>query len=564
MTYQSKPWLKSYDEDVRHDIEITDRSVVDRLDYIYETYKKQTAFHFLGMSMTYEDLMNHANRFASCLAEHQIKPGSVVAINLPNIPQYLIAMLGTIKAGCIVSGVSPLLTANELIYQLNDSRAKVVVTLDAIFENRLAGIINNFYELKLIIPTNLIDFLPWYKQFIGKIFKKIPSGNIFPIKNKSVISFKTILTDYPSDRRPVELNHDSPCFLQYTGGTTGVPKGALLTHKNMLANPHQFQEWIKLEWGNEKILSGFPMFHAAGLTTALMSVMFGCTQVLIPDPRNTNHIISEFKSLRPTFVANVPTLFLILLRDPEFRKLDFSNVRLCISGAAPFPVDGIRQFEEVIGKGKMIELYGMTETGPIQTVNPFKGVKKIGSVGLPLPSTDICIVDLLSGTKELPIGQEGEIIVRGPQIMKEYFQKPTETEKVLKKFDGHIWMYTGDIGRMDEDGYLFIVDRAKDMINVGGFKVFSREVEDEMYEHPAIQVCAVIAEQNPDRPESEQVKLIVQKSPYCKGKSNADIKNEILAFARDKLSPYKVPKSVEFVDSIPLTAVGKVNKKALR
>jgi acyl-CoA synthetase (AMP-forming)/AMP-acid ligase II len=564
MNYDSKPWLKSYDPDVSHEIEITDQSLLDRFIKVAQQLGERDAFHFLDISMTYNELMENADCFARCLIDHNLKKGDVVAINLPNTPQYLIALIGTLKAGCVVSGLSPLLTPKEMAYQLNDCHAKALVTLDAIFEKKLADIASELVHLKLVFPTGLLDFLPKYKQWLAKWFKKIPTGKIFDLPDKKIISFKEALYLYPPNLPEIELNQTDACFLQYTGGTTGMPKGALLTHGNAMANMFQFEDWAKMEQGEEIICSGFPMFHAAGLTLATMSICFGCTQIIIPDPRDTKRISRECARFHPTFMANVPTLYLMLLQDPEFKKLDFSNLRVCMSAAAPFPVESMKQFEKIIGTGKLAELYGMTETGPVQTMNPYKGIKKPGSVGLPLQSTLIRIVDLVDGNTQLPIGEDGEIIVSGPQVMKGYFNKPDETAKALREHDGLIWMHTGDIGRMDDDGYLYIADRAKDMIIVGGYKVFSREVEDEIFAHPAIEQCAIIGAKNPNRPETEVVKLVIQKSQEYKDKPDNEIQEEILTLAKERLSPYKIPKLFEFVNEIPLTHVGKVNKKALR
>jgi acyl-CoA synthetase (AMP-forming)/AMP-acid ligase II len=564
MNYDSKPWLKSYDPDVSHEINITDQSLLDRFNRVTQQLGKRDAFHFLDNSMTYDELMENANCFARCLVDHNLKKGDVVAINLPNTPQYLIALIGTLKAGCVISGLSPLLTPNEMAYQLNDCQAKALVTLDAIFEKKLVGIASKLPHLKLVLPTGLLDFLPKYKQWFAKWFKKIPTGKVTDLPDKKIISFKESIYLYPPNVPNIELNQEDACFLQYTGGTTGKPKGALLTHANAMANMFQFEDWAKMAWGEEIICSGFPMFHAAGLTIATMSICFGCTQIVIPDPRDTSRISRECARLHPTFMANVPTLYLLLLQNPEFKKLDFSSLRVCMSAAAPFPVESMKQFEKIIGTGKLAELYGMTETGPVQTMNPYKGKKNTGSVGLPLQSTLIRIVDLADGNKQLPIGEDGEIIVSGPQVMKGYYNKPEETAKALQTHDGRIWMHTGDIGRMDEDGYVYIADRAKDMIIVGGYKVFSREVEDEIFAHPAIEQCAIIGTKNPDRPETEVVKLVVQKSLEYKDKPDNTIREEILALAKERLSPYKIPKIIEFVNEIPLTHVGKVNKKALR
>jgi acyl-CoA synthetase (AMP-forming)/AMP-acid ligase II len=296
----------------------------------------------------------------------------------------------------------------------------------------------------------------------------------------------------------------------------------------------------------------------------MSSMSMGFTQILIPDPRNTQHICKEFARYRPTLVANVPSLYQMLMETPEFKSLDFSSVKTCISGAAPFSVEAIQNFVSVVGEGKVLELYGMTEASPILTMNPHKGKKKIGSVGLPLQSTWLKIVDLEDATREVPIGEEGEIIAHGPQIMKGYYNQPDETAHAVREYQGRRWFHTGDIGKMDEDGYLYVVDRAKDMLIVGGYKVFSREAEETLYEHPAVEYCAYVGLHNPERPDSHRVKAVIQLASDYKGKDEPELEKEIVAFCRENMAPYKVPKIVQFVEEIPLTSVGKVDKKALR
>jgi long-chain acyl-CoA synthetase len=564
MVYDQKPWLKTYDANVPPEIQVTDKSLVHRMADIRKDFGGKPAMHFLGVTLTFEELLTHADRFARTLADHGIGKGDVVAVNLPNLPQYLIAILGGHRAGCAVSGLSPLHTPDEMAYQINDCGAKALVTLDPIFEHRLVGIADKVPGLKLVLPTGITDFLPKIKQLLAKWLKKVPSGKIKPLPGKTVMPFMDMLKKYPPNPPDVEVGLEDVCFIQYTGGTTGPPKGAVLTHANILANMTQLDVWLDAKRGEEFMISGFPLFHLAGLMVGSMCLATGHTQVLIPDPRNTQHIIKEFRQHRPTLTTNVPSLYMMLLAEPEFKTLDFSGLKACVSGAAPFSVESIKSLENVVGKGKLLEVYGMTETSPLQTMNPFKGQKRIGSVGLALSSTEIRIVDLADGETQMPLNEEGEIICAGPQVMREYHNKPEETSNALREHDGRIWMHTGDVGRMDEDGFVFVVDRAKDMISVGGFKVFSSDVENKLYEHPAIELCALIGVPHPKRPETEVVKLVVQKSAEYQNKPDEEVIQSILSFATEKLSPYKVPKIVEFTDAMPLTAVGKVDKKVLR
>jgi len=564
MIYDEKPWLNFYDSGVAAEVEIPSISFVDRFNEVSAEFPRNPALHFLGITLTYEELMTHANRFANLLLRSGCGPGDVVGINLPNLPQYLIAQMGTLKAGCAASGVSPLLTPRELAYQLKDCKAKALVTLDAIFEHRLAGILADLPDLKLVVATGALDFLPGYKRVLGRLLKKVPTGKVTGVTGKKVTTFREVLSDYPADDPRVKVSADDTCLIQYTGGTTGLPKGTVITHRNMIATSVHTTAWAKPTTGREVFFSGFPFFHLAGLAMGLCTVYGASAQVLIPNPRDTRSMVKEMARYRPTIVVNVPSLYLMLLEEPGFRKLDFSRLGYCLSGASPFAAESIRQLETVVGNGKLLEVYGMTESTALITMNPRWGKKKIGTVGVPLPNTKVRIVDLETRTTPLPAGEPGELIFSGPQAMKEYFNKPEETANSMRDHDGEIWFHTGDIAHMDEEGYVTIVDRAKDMLSVSGFKVFSRELEEKLYEHPAIEFCAIVGVPDTKRLGSDIVRLVYQPSQSYKGRNPEQTKKEILEFARENFAPYKVPRIIDSVDAIPLTAVGKVDKKALR
>ncbi len=563
MVYDNSLWLGSYDEGVSPEVEIEDSSLVERFEKMRKEFPDRIAVHFLGVSLTFEQLMSQADRFARCLVDHGLTKGDVVGVCLPNTPQYIITLIGTLKAGCVLSGLSPLYTAREMAHQLQDNGAKALVILDALFEHRFAGIADEAPDVKLVVPTMIVDFLPKFKQLLAKWLKKVPTGKIKPLPGKEVIPFMDILSKYPAQPPDVTLTPEDPFIIQYTGGTTGVPKGAVCTHRNMLSNVAQFAEWLRVEEGQEVVESAFPMFHIAGLFTSIICLAYGLTQILIPDPRNTKLIVGEMEKFKPQWLGNVPSLYMMLLNEPKFREMDHSRLKFCVSGAAGFPVDAIKKFEAIVGKEKVIEVFGMTETCVLLTCAPRFGVKKVGTSGIPLPSTSLMIVDLETGTKEMPLGEQGEICAAGPTLMNGYHNKPEETALALREHHGKLWMHTGDIGFMDEDGYLSVVDRKKDMILVGGFNVFPREIEERLYEHPAVEVCAAVGMANPDRPETELVKLVVQKSAAYSDKSDDEIEKELTAFARENLAPYKAPKVFEFKE-VPLTAAGKVDKKLLR
>jgi long-chain acyl-CoA synthetase len=565
VAYDDKPWINHYDPWVTPEINIPDKTYADLLNDSFHLFPDRPALYFFGRMMTFRQLDRMSNRFADFLIQHGCGPGDVVGIHLPNIPQYLIALAGSLRAGCAVSGMSFLLTPKEMAYQINDSGMKVLVVMDSIFEDRLLKISDQCPRLKNIVAANVGDYLPAVKRFLGRLLKKIPSGRISKISGKKVSLFTDILLQHQDKISKSPINPDDVCLIQYTGGTTGVPKGTLLTHRNIVANITQAKQWIDFKMDqHETGLSAFPFFHLAGLMLGLMALSSAATQCLIPDPRDTKLICNMIRKYKPTMLANVPTLYQMLLAEPMFKQLDFSRCKVCISGAAPFSEGSIRELESIVGKGKVLEVYGMTETSPLLTMNPYQGKKKIGTVGIPIQGVSIKLVDLETGSKEVSAGEEGEIIARGPQVMAGYKDKPAETNYALREFNGEKWLYTGDVAVMDNEGYFKIVDRTKDMVNVGGYKVFSREVEEVLYQHPAVAFCAIVGQPNPERPGSELVRAVIQpKSDGAKFDKDA-LAKDIIEFCRSRMAPYKVPKIIELVESMPLTSVGKVDKKALR
>jgi long-chain acyl-CoA synthetase len=567
MSYKDKIWTKSWDSYVKDlDPKEFDMTYPQAIRRTMEKFPEKMAFDYLGIPFTYKDLDEASNQFANMLIENGFKSGDVVGINLPNMPEYLMGIIGTLKAGCIVSGVSPLLSDIQMQYQLNDlgtgGNKVALLTLDAIFAGRLTKIASKIPQLKLVITTSVGGYLPKIKQVLGKLIGKIPKGKVTPLEGVTIMDFhKDLIVTYSKELPKSNIKPDDLAFIQYTGGTTGPPKGAMLTHKNIVSDIVIYQKWLNWEEGKGVALSGFPFFHIAGTFTTLNVIFLGWSQILIPNPRDSNHIIKEMAKYEPSVLANVPSLYQILMKNPKFKELDHSKLLYAVSAAAPFPEESQKEFEAIVGKGKLIEAYGMTETSPLTASNPSKGVKKLGSIGLPLNNTEIKLVDPSTG-KEVPLGEPGEICVKGPMVMKGYFNKPEETKKAIDK-DG--FMHTGDVGVMDKDGYMKIVDRTKDMIIVGGFKVFSAKLEDTLVKHPAIGMVATIGVDNPDRPGSEIVKAIIQLDPdYIYDGNEEALKKDITAFAKENCSPYEVPKLLEIIEELPLTAVGKVDKKSLR
>jgi long-chain acyl-CoA synthetase len=358
--------------------------------------------------------------------------------------------------------------------------------------------------------------------------------------------------------RPVDDVH----YLYFTGGTTGRSKGAQLSACNIFINSAQANVFYDFRKAGETVASGFPLFHIGGAAVLFNALRQAATFILIPDPRNVAHFCAEMRAHPPTVLANVPALYQMLLNTPDFAALDFSGLRMAVAGAAPFAVEEIRRLEAVIGSGKYCEVYGMTETGPVQTLNPAQRFKP-GFVGIPLPATEVRIVDVETGSRVLAVGEAGEIIVSGPQVMRGYFGLGDASAQALRVMDGKTWMYTGDIGFMDEEGYIRICDRAKDMLIVGGYKVFSVEVEAKLRELPFIEQCAVVGKPDTARPGNEIVQLYVQlRSGVEMALDTAS--GEIATFCRAHMAPYKVPKEIFVIPAIPLTSVGKIDKKVLR
>ncbi len=566
MSYKDRFWKSNWDSHIKDldpkEFETSFTKVIRRT---FEELPDKLAFAFYGTKISYKELDKLSNEFAYMLIENGMKKGDVLGINVVNIPEYVIGLLGAMKAGIIVSGVSPLLSAVQIQYQLNDlgagGKQVALLTLDAIFAGHITKFYTKIPSLKLVITTSVGGFMPKMLAKLGKMAGKIPKGKVTPLEGITVLEYhKQIKGKYSDDLPNVKITPDDIVFIQYTGGTTGPPKGAKLSHRNFVADIKIFQHWLSWEFGAGFGLSGFPFFHIAGLFTCSNVIMLGWSQILIPNPRDTNHMIKEMLKYRPNVLANVPTLYQLIIKNPKFKKIDKDMINYAISAAAPFPKESQEIFEGVIGKGKIIELYGMTETSPLTVGNPSRGKKKLGHIGLPFPNVDFKLVETDTGN-EVPLGEAGEICVKGPMVMEGYHNKPEETKKAI---DSDGFMHTGDVGIMDEEGYVRIADRTKDMIIVGGYKVFSAKLEDTLTKHPAIEMVATIGIPNPDRPGSELVKAVIQVAPDYEYDNEESLKEEIIAFAKKECAPYEVPKIIEFTEELPLTVVGKVDKKLLR
>jgi len=556
--YAAKPWLKFFDKGVPASIyDYPHQCYAEAVREAFDRFPQRVALHYMGTEITYRDFDIFSNQFAHYLISRGCKPGDTVGVHLLNVPAAFISAIGVQKAGCVYTGVSILNTAEELDYQLNDSGAKVLVTFDFLFET-VRKVVGKT-QVKTVVVVSIADFLPWIKKTLGTLLKKIPTGEVTPLPGIEVVKFNDILKEMPKDFITIKVDSNAPCFMMYTGGTTGPPKGAVLTHRNVVSHLVQLSQWLGTDdMGKHIVASAFPLFHQAGNFLSLWSISMASSLVLMPNPRDLKSMVAAVKKYKPTVMINVPTIYLELMKLSEFRALDFSSIEFFVSGASPFPAESINEFERIVGKGKVMEVFGMTETTPIITANPRFGLKKVGSVGIPIMDTDVMLIDPETGNV-VPQGEPGELVVRGPQVLGGgYHRQPDETAHAFRGG----WFHTGDIATMDEDGFFYIVDRLKDMVSVSGFKVFTRQVDDVLMSHPDIDMAATIGIVDPDRPGSEIVASAIVLKPGVE-KSEA-VRQKITAFLKEKVAPYKVPKVITFMDALPMSAVGKVLKKDLR
>jgi long-chain acyl-CoA synthetase len=555
--YSSKPWLKSYDKHVP--LTITDypqMSCAEAMREAFDGVPDRMALNYMGTSISFREFDTFSNQFAHFLIHQGCRPGDVVGVHLLNVPASFFAAIGIQKAGCVFTGISILLTTEELEYQLNDSGTKILLTFDFNFETVKKAVVKT--KVKTVVVVSIADFLPYIKKTMGTLLKKIPKGDVHSLPNIEVIRFLKAIEGRPKDLVNVKVKQEDPCLMMYTGGTTGPPKGAVLTQANVVCHMKQMRTWTGFNnIGEHTIASAFPLFHQAGNFLSLWAIAMGASAILLTNPRDLKFMCKAMKKLKPTALINVPTLYLELMKMPEFKALDFSGFQFFVSGASPFPAESIRDFENIVGQGKVMEVYGMTETTPLITANPMRGLKKIGSVGIPMVGTEVRLVDPSTG-ESVPMGQPGEIVVKGPQVFKGYHNKPEENANSFRNG----WFHTGDIAEMDEDGYFFIVDRLKDMVSVSGFKVFTRVVDDILMEHPDIDMAATIGIPDPKRPGSEIVASAIKLKPGI-DKSDAERQN-LVKYMKERVAPYKVPKVMEFMDELPLSAVGKILKRELR
>jgi long-chain acyl-CoA synthetase len=560
----AKPWLAHYEEGVPADVEIPDYPVIQNLIDAAEKYPDNTALIFgnvveplgnalMDAQMTYQELLDLIYRFAGALQQLGVKKGDRVALHLPNCPQFVIAYYATLMVGGVVVPCNPSYVAREMKHQLNDSGAETIVTLSLMYP--IIKQIRAETALKQVVVTNIKEYFPGLLKFLFTVAKEKKEGHYQDISGDAdTVWFQDLLAGAPARPTPVEIDMEDTAVLMYTGGTTGISKGAQLTHRNVQANAVQTRAWFpRMVGGQEMILTSLPLYHSYAMTTCMnLGFLSGAALLLIADPRVLVHILKSINKHAPTLYPGVPALYNSLINHPDIDQYDISSIKACISGAAPLPVEVQQKFQVITG-GRLVEGYGLSEATPVTHANPIYGENRIGTIGLPFPSTEAKIVDTETGSQDLAPGEVGELAVHGPQVMKGYWRMPTETANVLREG----WLYTGDIARMDQDGYFQIVDRKKDMIlGAGGYNIYPREVEEVLFQHPKVNAGAAVGVPVPGKGERVKAFVVLKEGETA-------TEEEIIEFCRENLAPYKVPKFVEFRDELPMTMVGKVLRRVL-
>jgi long-chain acyl-CoA synthetase len=546
-----KPWLAHYEAGVASSLQHPAVLLHGLLEQTAERFPERVATIFFGAKLTYRALNAAADRVAHALLDFGLRKGDRVALMLPNCPQFLIAFYGALKAGATVTAINPLYTPRELAYQLNDAAVETVLTLSKFYP--IVEAVRAKSPLRRVIVTNIKEYFPGPLRALFTLLKERKEGHRITLRRDGpTYWFQELLATQPPHRVPsIAIEPGDLAVLQYTGGTTGTPKGAMLTHGGLVANTLQIRAWLSdFQEGAETMLLVLPLFHVFGMGACMSVMVHGAgTMILLPQfkTREVLHAISKY---RATLFPGVPSMYVALNNAPDLRRVDLRSLRHCFSGAAPLPQEVQERFETHIG-GRLVEGYGMTEANAC-LITPLRGRRKAGSVGVPISDVEARIVDVETGAKTLSPGEVGELVVKCPQQMQGYWKKPDETAQALR--DG--WVYTGDIARMDDDGFFFIVDRKKEMILSGGFNVYPREVEEVLYMHPKVGEAAAIG--TPDPLLGEAVKAIV-----VPREGMSPTPDEIIEFCRQHLTTYKVPRRIEFRDSLPKTLIGKVLRRVL-
>lgn len=559
----ARPWLASYPSDVPRTLApYPEENVFAMLEASAGRFPDRPAIAWFGTHLTYAQLLEQVERCSAMLAGLGVGKGDRVSLIMPNSPAFAIAFYACMRIGAVAVGNNPVYTTREMTHQLRDTDSNVVIVTDLMY----ADFADAFAEVGIdhVVVTRLNDYMPFIKKLLAPILKfkkqQRAAGKPWPPvpKDAKVLRWHEALRDpgpvpLVAAVRPAQ----DVAVLIYTGGTTGVAKGAMLSHRNITANARQSAAWFPtVVEGHEALLAAMPFFHSYGLLAMNLTVLIAAKLIPVPNPRDIHMILELTQEEKPSFFPGVPRLYIAVNEHPDALKFDLKSIKACVSGAAPLPLAVAKEFEKVTGGGQLVEGYGLTECSPVTHANPFSGVRKAGSIGLPVPDTDVRIVSIDDPDKMMPPGEPGELCIQGPQVMLGYWRRPEETALAIR----NDWFHTGDVAVIDDDGYFKIVDRLKDMILVSGFNVYPNDVEDVLYHHPAISKCSVIGV--PDDRTGERVKAFV-----VLREGETLTAEELIAWSKDPeqgLTGYRVPKDVEFRESLPESLVGKVLRRVLQ
>ena len=550
---EERPWLKSYDKGVPTHIDYPNVPLFSLLEQSAKKYATSVCTNFKGAKISYAEMDKLTDRMAAGLASLGVKKGDRVGIFMPNSPQFVIAFFGILKAGGVVVATNPLYSAREIEHQANDSGIEVMLVM------------SNFYKtikeaqpktkIKTIVVTSIKEYLSPLLNLLFTIAKEKKDGHKIEIRDGDIWMKDLMAKFTPADRPKLDITGDDTALFQYSGGTTGISKGAIAMHRNLVANAIQIRSWfVVAEDGKEVTLMAIPLFHVYGLVAGMtFSIYSGASMVMVPNPRDLKDVLENIEKNKATIFPGVPTLYNAINNHPDVKagKYDLRSIKACISGSAPLMAETKQRFEELTG-GKVFEGYGLSEAPTATHCNPLLGENRTGSIGLPLPDVEVRIISLDDGVTVLGVDEVGEVAMRGPQVMKGYHNMPTETANTLR--DG--WLYTGDIARMDSDGYFYIVDRKKELIKPGGYQVWPREVEEVIMKHPKVMEVGVAGVPDPYRGETVKAWVVLKAGETAS-------EDEIKAFCKGEMAPFKVPTQVEFRPELPKTTVGKILRREL-
>ena len=544
-------WKEHYPRRVKPSLDYPNIPLHELVEQSTQKYATQSALSFMGKKMTYQQLWQHICQFAAVLYSLGVRKGDRVAVMLPNAPQTVISYYATLKLGAIVVMINPMYTERELAHQLKDSGAKVLVYLDLV--NPRVKKVRQEVMVENYIVTSMKDYLPFPINLLYPIKAKREGHNL-NVTAEEAMKFTDLLSKKLPEPPEVAIDPtEDVALLQYTGGTTGVPKGTMLTHRNLIANTLQTREWYtQCVDGKERVMGILPFFHVYGMTTALnFSNAVGGELILVPR-FDVKTLLSELQKHKVTFFPGAPTIYVAVNNDPDVNKYDLTSIRACISGSAPLPVEVQQEFMRLTNNAALVEGYGLSEASPVTHCNPLDEGNNIGSIGFPFPDTIAKIVDPADPAKEMEVGEVGELIVQGPQVMKGYWNNPEETAQMIRNG----WLHTGDMARMDEKGYFYIADRIKDMVISGGYNIYPREVEEVLYEHPKVQEAAVVGIPDSYRGEIVKAYVVLREGQEVTEK-------EMRTYCEERLAKYKVPRKLEFRSELPKSTIGKVLKRVL-